>query len=257
MAVSSQVSGVAQFSFVLSGLAGVGKTAIFNHLKKLAGSPETTEPASGGGIDCCIYSTVVRGLKCKISIFDTGGLERYASLTSNYYHRCNGVILVYLNDPDRLDTLTCLNLSIESALSYNKSPDMLVFSLWGNSFNDERDPMTESIASLQEHVSALLENTSIPKKLHFIVNPMTGRGIKEAIDGLVVAVQARCRDKSDSVLSPSEAILTSIDSAESLDDATSPLQLNVEEERKREGGRGGKASSGKGGPKKKCCLSTS
>ena len=131
---------------------------------------------------------------------------------------------------------------------------MLVFSLWGNSFHDDRDPMTESIASLQEHVSALLENTSIPKKLHFIVNPMTGKGIKEAIDGLVVAVQSKCRDKSDSVLSPNEAILTSIESAESYDDANSPLQLNLDEKR-REGGRGRK-DSGKG-PKKKCCLSSS
>lgn len=101
-----------------------------------------------------------------MTIYDTGGLERYASLTSNYYHRCHAVILVYLNDPDRLDTLTCLNMSIESALSYNKSPDTLLFALWGNNFNDRSaGPMTDSISSLEQHVRAFRENASIQDKL--------------------------------------------------------------------------------------------
>lgn len=125
---------------------------------------------------------------------------------------------------------------------------MLVFSLWGNSFRDDEDPMTESIASLQEHVSALLENTSISRKLHFTVNPMTGSGIKEAIESLVIAVLAKRKEKSDSVLAPNPILVTSVDS-ESYDEGPSPLQLNIEEGVGRD-----KETSKRQSKRKKCCT---
>ena len=134
-------------------------------------------------------------------MFDTGGLERYASLTSNYYHRCHAVILVYLNDPDRLDTLTCLNMSIESALSYNKAPDLLVFTLWGNNMKPDYS-LKESNSSLVEHIHAFQENSSIPSDLQFIINPNSGEGINDALDKLVYEVHLKCRPKVDSVLTP-------------------------------------------------------
>lgn len=72
MAVSSS-SGQCQYTFVLSGLAGVGKTAIFKHLKTLTGCTEADRRSPSndvGGVDCCIYSTVVKGVKCKVSVLD-------------------------------------------------------------------------------------------------------------------------------------------------------------------------------------------
>lgn len=104
MAVSSQ-GGVCHFSFVLSGLAGVGKTAIFNCLKQMTGAEVVDNTSSSdGGIDCCIYSTVVRGIKCKVgnTIVKMSDKEECLVSLCAYFKAVSGtgcLILINLDQP--------------------------------------------------------------------------------------------------------------------------------------------------------------
>lgn len=60
--------GVYQYSFVLSGMAGVGKTTIFNYIKRQAEkNGDLVEwSTNDGGLDCCVFSTTVHGIDCKV-----------------------------------------------------------------------------------------------------------------------------------------------------------------------------------------------
>ena len=112
-----------------------------------------------------------------------------------------------------MDTLTCLNTSIESALAYNKSSDTLVFTLWGNDFireRTEKDPL-----SLSEQVRLFLEANAIPQSLHFIVSPSDDK-LMVALERVILAVHGNNGPKSDSVLLH-PGLLMIVDSLESSD----------------------------------------
>lgn len=70
-------------------------------------------------------------LNClQVVLWDTGGLERYDSMTANYYRNAHAVLLVYdLGDPD---TLYSLNEWVDEAKKNNRWSDRLVFAMLGN-----------------------------------------------------------------------------------------------------------------------------
>ena len=59
------------YSIVLSGVAGAGKTFIFNHVKgKAETDGKIVETGSlEGGIDCCIYTTTINEINFKVITF--------------------------------------------------------------------------------------------------------------------------------------------------------------------------------------------
>ena len=63
-------------------------------------------------------------------LWDTGGLERYDSMTANYYRNAHAVLLVY--DIGAPDTLYCLNEWVCEAKRNNRWSDRLVFAMLGN-----------------------------------------------------------------------------------------------------------------------------
>ena len=93
-------------------------------------------------------------------------------------------------------------MSIESALSYNKFPDQLVFTLWGNEHKNFTSSISDCSESLKQHIEAFLENASIPSHLHFNINPRTGKGIIEAMDSLVWAVHSKCINTGGAYVTP-------------------------------------------------------
>lgn len=123
----------------------------------------------------------------QVTLWDTGGLERYDSITANYYRYCQAVILVY--DLDAEETLYCLRDWLSEARQNNRYPDKIVFSLWGNKSDlDEQ-------STKQDAVKAFLLEYGIPDSLHFKVSAKTDENVTEAFLKVIQTVD----DRFDSV----------------------------------------------------------
>jgi len=80
------------FKVIIIGDSGVGKTSI---LSRFAGEDVTKSHISTIGIDFKIRTIKINGDEVKLQIWDTAGQERYETITTQYYRRAHGVILVY------------------------------------------------------------------------------------------------------------------------------------------------------------------
>lgn len=93
-----------EFSIILLGESNVGKTSIINKFINGTFSNKLT---------CTInvefktkYLKIDKNLYAKLLIYDTAGQERYRSLTKQYYHNADGIILVFdLTDEDSFNKL--------------------------------------------------------------------------------------------------------------------------------------------------------
>ena len=128
--------------------------------------------------DCGLTSCLSK----QVALWDTGGLERYDSMTSSYFHFCHGMILVYDPDPSEVSSVTALQEWIENALRYSRT-ESIILSLWANKANDEESHIEDS-----KELVALKENYKIPSSLHFKVSALSGKGIMEAFRTVIEAV---------------------------------------------------------------------
>ena len=67
---SSFTDGLYSYTISLTGVPGTGKTSIFNHVKRKARYDEESTVECGtldGGIDCCVYSTLINGINFKVN----------------------------------------------------------------------------------------------------------------------------------------------------------------------------------------------
>ncbi|EDO39137.1 predicted protein [Nematostella vectensis] len=87
------------FKILLIGDSGVGKTCI---LCRFANDEFNKSHISTIGIDFKMKTLMVDGKRIRIQMWDTAGQERYETITTQYYRRAQGIILVY--DITRLDT---------------------------------------------------------------------------------------------------------------------------------------------------------
>ena len=118
----------------------------------------------------------------QVTLWDTGGLERYDSMTANYYRYCHAVLLVY--DLHAEETLFFLADWFKEAKANSRWPQRVVFSLWGNKSDvtsDEQSPKEPAIA-------AFLKQYNIPESLSFKVSAKTGENVTEAFEKVVQTV---------------------------------------------------------------------
>lgn len=120
----------------------------------------------------------------QVTLWDTGGLERYNSMTANYFRYCNAVILVYDASPDRLETLFALRDWITDVTKHSSLSDKVALSLWANKcdLSDTRRP-PEVDAFMQEH--------RIPEHLYFRMSAKTGEGLMSAFHDVILHVDRR------------------------------------------------------------------
>lgn len=80
------------FKILLIGDSGVGKTCI---LCRFANNEFNRSHISTIGIDFKMKTIVVEGKRIRVQMWDTAGQERYETITTQYYRRAQGIILVY------------------------------------------------------------------------------------------------------------------------------------------------------------------
>ena len=100
-----------KFKVILCGEYGVGKTSLFRRLSSNV-FVKATDRASTLGLDHFgkIYKVGTEdnvGKEIKLQLWDTGGMERVASITSSYYKYSEAAILVFaLDNPDSFHILS-------------------------------------------------------------------------------------------------------------------------------------------------------
>ena len=100
-----------KFQVILCGEYGVGKTSLFRRLSSNV-FVKATDRASTLGLDHFgkIYKVGTEdnvGKEIKLQLWDTGGMERVASITSSYYKYSEAAILVFaLDNPDSFHILS-------------------------------------------------------------------------------------------------------------------------------------------------------
>ncbi|CAJ1891489.1 unnamed protein product [Sphenostylis stenocarpa] len=101
---SGQSSGYdLSFKILLIGDSGVGKSSLL--VSFISSSVEDLSPTIG--VDFKIKTLTLGGKRMKLTIWDTAGQERFRTLTSSYYRKAQGIILVY--DVTRRETFTNLS----------------------------------------------------------------------------------------------------------------------------------------------------
>ena len=212
--LSSRVHEGYQYSIILGGRVGVGKTALFQRLlydtfpeePRLPSSPY--EEGLERGVHCLkingeevkvwhisqaaslsiLYNYIYIYILCvcvcvcvQVSLWDTGGLEKYTAMTANYFRNCQAVILVYSLEEE--DSLFVLRDWLSEARSLNS--DQVVPALWGNKSESHSVCLTEEVAS------AFSRENGIPAELVAQVSAQTGAGVKEAFERLVETVHSQ------------------------------------------------------------------
>ena len=131
-------------------------------------------------------------LNClQVTLWDTGGQERYDSMTANYYRSAHAVILVYALDEE--GTLYSLNEWVGEAKAVNRLGDRLVLAAWGT----KSDLPSYQLTVKEDAVDALLELYHIPNHLSCKVNVFDG-SVDEAMLSLVEHVHKQFSGTSTS-----------------------------------------------------------
>ena len=126
-----------------------------------------------------------------MTLWDTGGLERYESLTSNYYRFCHAVILVYdLYEPE---TLYSLREWVSEAQKNSRWKDRVLFALWGNKLDLVEGDSKDEAISLQ----TVLTEFGVASKLYSEVSAKTGENIEASFMTVVEAVHAGFSSEPD------------------------------------------------------------
>lgn len=80
------------FKVLLCGDSGVGKTCL---LCQFVDNEVRKSHIATIGIDFKLKTLEVKGKRIRLQIWDTAGQERFETLTSQYYRRAQGILLVY------------------------------------------------------------------------------------------------------------------------------------------------------------------
>lgn len=124
---------------------------------------------------------------------DTGGGEKYRTLTSNFYRHASAVILVYSVD----DAYTFDNLQIwveECKSSYEGTSDNIIWAVVGNKCDQPIEVPEERVVSRCKDLDT---------ELYFYVSAKTGENVETMLESIVKAVHEssmtlQSQKKSDS-----------------------------------------------------------
>eukprot|EP01111_Echinosteliopsis_oligospora_P017155 TRINITY_DN7344_c0_g1_i1.p1 TRINITY_DN7344_c0_g1~~TRINITY_DN7344_c0_g1_i1.p1 ORF type:complete len:198 (+),score=24.77 TRINITY_DN7344_c0_g1_i1:28-621(+) len=147
-----------QIKILLVGDFGVGKTSMILRVADFRGC-FSTNYISTIGVDFKLRDTTIDGKRIRLQIWDTGGQERFRTISSSYYRGVQGVIVVYditdeksfnnlpqwLDDVERYTLPSCLKFIVgnKSDLHPLRSVDFSV----AQKFAEEQNiPFLESSA---------------------------------------------------------------------------------------------------------------
>ena len=160
------------FKILFLGGIGVGKTSIINrYVKNILKNDQ--KPTIG--IDYKTKTVIYNSKKIKLQIFDTSGQERFRTLTKNYYHGADGIIMVF--DLKRNETFEELTYWMEE-INKNCDKKKIGLILVGN----KNDGNLEERKVSQEQGKKMAESYNFN---YIETSAITNFNIKECFDLMV------------------------------------------------------------------------
>ncbi|XP_032816014.2 EF-hand calcium-binding domain-containing protein 4B-like isoform X2 [Petromyzon marinus] len=89
---STDLSPERLFKVVLVGNSGVGKSCF---IRRFCDNEFNSDTTSTIGVDYDVKTLSVEGAKVALQFWDTGGQERFRSITKQYFRKADGVVVVY------------------------------------------------------------------------------------------------------------------------------------------------------------------
>eukprot|EP00826_Nyctotherus_ovalis_P022148 TRINITY_DN17259_c0_g6_i1.p1 TRINITY_DN17259_c0_g6~~TRINITY_DN17259_c0_g6_i1.p1 ORF type:complete len:167 (+),score=56.45 TRINITY_DN17259_c0_g6_i1:107-607(+) len=130
------------------------------------------------GVDYKVLKQNVNGTSVKVEIWDTGGQERFRTITRSYYDRAMGVILVYDCSEDK--SFHDIRGWVRQIENYAR-PDIVRVLVASKCDIAEKKVKTESGQSLAKELDMKFFKTS----------SKTGENVKEAFSSLVEEIMAK------------------------------------------------------------------
>ncbi|ESO83304.1 hypothetical protein LOTGIDRAFT_236738 [Lottia gigantea] len=167
------------FKIILLGDCGVGKTRLIKELSKKNYTPVSS---------CCCYSFTPNsnvdlefhryGKRISVKIIDTGGQEKYRSMTSSYFRGCDGCLLMFsVNRKETFEHIITWYESLQEYCPATTFTTVLIGTLTGTLTDDSNCQIPqERIHKMAEHIGApyiemdLLNQESIIHGLEEVVD---------------------------------------------------------------------------------------
>ncbi|BFZ13119.1 hypothetical protein BsWGS_16158 [Bradybaena similaris] len=153
-----------KFKLVLLGDIGVGKTSIFMRIRD---NSFCSDRASSIGIDTCIRRLTVDNKDIQITVWDTAGVERFRTVTRNFFRNTNAVLLVF--SVDEPPTLSYLSKWEEDVKEYAPTAQRFLI---GNKIDKDWLVSQETA----EHFAAFHNCEFV-----FLTSAKTGQGISDVL----------------------------------------------------------------------------
>ncbi|XP_023240214.1 ras-related protein Rab-30 [Centruroides vittatus] len=169
---------------ILCGEYGVGKTSLFRRFATNTFVPYS-DRSSTLGLDHYDKIFKVSGREIKLQLWDTGGMERVASITSSYYKFAEAAILVFsFDNPDSFNILSQHLLDI---VSYAENAKIF---LCGNKIDlvHHMDITDSDIEAFCEQCHNLISGV-------YKTSCKTGAGIEEMFTDIARQLVLTCRVK--------------------------------------------------------------
>ena len=121
-------------------------------------------------------------------MWDTGGAERFRTITDGYYRNVSAAILVYAVD----DKVSCYDMQdwMDNARTYIDDISNVTWAVWGNKSDSSYHEVQakEAKSSLRNNYSDLVDAMSFQ-----IVSAKTGKEVKVAFEELIAATHRRAQ----------------------------------------------------------------
>ncbi|RMX46549.1 hypothetical protein pdam_00020925 [Pocillopora damicornis] len=169
------------FKVILLGEAGVGKTAIFHRSKDNIFDERRKTTV---GIDSFSLYVKVGDQQVTLGVWDTAGVERFRTITNNYYRGSHAAIFVY--SVDEPSSLHYLGHWIRDLEEY--SPNAIKI-LVGNKKDLNSQISNETVEMF---------NNANDCKLNMLMSAKTGEGIQDAFNAIAKLLVQKGIDKDSS-----------------------------------------------------------
>lgn len=169
------------FKVILLGEAGVGKTAIFHRSKDNVFDERRKTTV---GIDSFSLYVKVGDQQVTLGVWDTAGVERFRTITNNYYRGSHAAIFVY--SVDEPSSLHYLGHWIRDLEEY--SPNAIKI-LVGNKKDLNSQISNETVEMF---------NNANDCKLNMLMSAKTGEGIQDAFNAIAKLLVQKGIDKDSS-----------------------------------------------------------
>lgn len=169
------------FKVILLGEAGVGKTAIFHRSKDNIFDERRKTTV---GVDSFSLYVKVGDQQVTLGVWDTAGVERFRTITNNYYRGSHAAIFVY--SVDEPSSLHYLGHWIRDLEEY--SPNAIKI-LVGNKKDLNSQISNETVEMF---------NNANDCKLNMLMSAKTGEGIQDAFNAIAKLLVQKGIDKDSS-----------------------------------------------------------